>query len=154
MSRLIVRRRDCGARCQMYYSGSASHGVIIIMPHTTLLDTGGFAKYFVKKVDNTRYSCPSGGSMRGRRGRSPPPPRRPPAQKTAMLAMFLLRTKHAIFVIFVLVKHPRSVNCLSSHTMPPHAASMLKFQDSRLYVATENDKTYANAQLKSFNACC
>jgi len=26
--------------------------------------------------------------------------------------------------------------------------------DSRLYVATENDKTYANAQLKRFNACC
>ena len=45
-------------------------------------------------------------------------------KKTATPAMFLLHTKRAIFVIFVSVKHSRSFNCLSSHIMPPHAASM------------------------------
>ena len=84
------------------------------------------------------------------------PPRRPPAQKTATPAMFLLRTKREFFVIFVSVKHSRSFNCLSSHILCRHMQLVCRCvsSDSCLYVSTENDKTYANAQLKRFNACC
>ena len=39
-------------------------------------------------------------------------PRRPPAQKNCNAGMFRLRTKHAIFVVFVLVKHYHSFNSI------------------------------------------
>jgi len=101
----------------------------------------------------------SGGSMGGEGGDGPPPSQTAAGpKKTATPAMFLLHTKRAIFVIFVSVKHSRCFNCLSSHILCRRMQLVCRCvcvsSDSRLYVATENDITYANAQLKRFNACC